>query len=400
MSYVAMIFYGIAITVARASAYSPTLATETDTLGGDTSLDRSINIKPDELDRKRNKLRTSRVKGRDLQMGFQNQSLARAIANGLRVPLSSKQIPKQKTIPEQNLSTDPLRVKIVPANAKTRGQRQRNKIRGSSGNAKKKANKKRSNVAKKRGNLNKMKINPKKNRKANKKRQNKTNPTSNKRNSRTRVNIKNKTSNAQKKRGNGRSHSQSARNKQPRQSGSVTKQRSNNNMNQRYSSSTSSFLQNINKALGGSDTSENSYGASGKPVKYPKTSSGWGGSSQPEPIIWDGGLHTETGVSGVLMPCACYDEPTWGGSSVGGKAGKASSGWGSSSAASSKSGKQPNCLCLVSGLLPDLPTTFMPTYFPTYYPTSYPTSFPTYVPTYSGDGMYVSITLFFYKRAQ
>ena len=171
-------------------------------------------------------------------------------------------------------------------------------------------------------------------------------------------------------------------------------------MNQRYSSSTSSFLQSINEALNGNTNSNVNNYSSGKPVKYqPPSLSGWGSSSSQPEIIWDGGDHTATGVSGVLMPCACYQEPSWGGGSVGGKAGKATSGWGSSSVYG-KSGKEPNCLCLVSGLLPEpeVPTTFMPTYFPTYYPTELPTYFPSFFPTESGDGMYVPIsnTLFFF----
>jgi hypothetical protein len=344
------------------------------------------------------KLRTGGEKGRDLQTTAIKPSLAQAIANGLRVPISSKQ--KQKpTLPsvqQQNVKILPANatpktrsgtpgkpslpsiqqqsVKIVAANAtpKTRAGTSGNKTRGRSSQ-----NKKRSNTTKERT-VNKKQTN------ANKKRSN----------NRVNVNSKKRKSSSKNNRGNSRNYKQSSNNKRTRVSGGSTNKhsaknmgykktrasggstnkqpgknsgnQSGNMMNQRYSSSTSSFLHGINQALSGNKgSSGGGWGGSGKPVmKYPMPVSGWGGSAPQEPpIIWDGGEQTEYGVTGVLMPCACYGEQSaWGSSS-------SSSAWGSSTTAGksgkSSSEKEHSCLCLVSELLPDdLPTTFMPTYFP------------------------------------
>ena len=408
MSYVALAFYGIALAVSRADAYS-TLDTETvrDT-PSDPSMDTTFEFHPP-LDRETN---------RSLQTGIANESLAKAIANGLRIP-SAPKIQKKTLSQPQLTSPEPLRVKIVPVPTKTKGQQQQQeKVRANSNTIKKKRS---SNANKKRGNLkNKKRSHSNKKRITNNKKQ-QTNKNSNQRKKRNRTNVKlqQKTSkkrtggrNPTKKRNvpklrnaNQRGGSKTRNGSTSRSSGTMKQQRSNNNnkmknnMNQRYSSSTSSFLQSINEALNGNTNSNVNNYSSGKPVKYqPPSSFGWGSSSSQPEIIWDGGDHTATGVSGVLMPCACYQEPSWGGgSSVGGKAGKATG----SSSMYGKSGKEPNCLCLVSGLLPEpeVPTTtFMPTYFPTYYPTELPTYFPSFFPTESGDGMYVPIsnTLFFF----
>lgn len=359
-SFVALAICGITSIMGSSGTYmAVSAAAESDMLVDRDSTEHSlisndsehILLQTDEIQSK-SKLRTTGEKGRDLQTSATKQSLAQAIANGLRVPLSSKQ--KQKPVP----SSQQLQgLKIVPANAtpKTRGGSQQSKTRGRSSNIKT-VNKKRSNTGK--------------NRNAKKAQKNATNKRSNnqnkKRNSRVSSSNKKRKSNNKKKRAN-------SRNKRTRQSGSNKKRQSGKkNMKQRTtSSSTSSFLHGINNALGGNrgSTGYGGYGSSGKPVvkypkpepgwagskpvvKYPKPVSGWGGSTHPEPpIIWDGGVHTNSGVSGVLMPCACYEEPPiWGGSTFAGKSGKASS------------EKEHNCLCLVSG--PDIATTFMPTYFP------------------------------------
>lgn len=332
----------------------------------------------EQIKRHNQKLRAGGEKGRDLQTAVTKSSLAQAMANGLRVPLSAKQ-KQQPTLPsvqQQSVKIIPPNatpktragtlgkptspsvqqhsVKIVPANAtpKTRAGTAGNKTRGSSSRNKKAVNKKRSNTTKKR-NANKKQQSAKKKRS----------------NNRVSVNSKKRKSSSKKNRGNTMNYKQSSNNKKTRvsgygtsnQSGKNTSHQSGSKMNQMYSGGTSSFLHGINQALGRNKMSSGTgWGSSGKPViKYSTPVSGWSGSAPQEPpIIWDGGDQTEYGVTGVLMPCPCYGDQsawgssTWGSSTTAGKSGKASS------------EKEHNCLCLVSELSDELPTTFMPTYFP------------------------------------
>lgn len=305
----------------------------------------------------RNQLRTIGEKGRDLQNGVTQQSLAQAIANGLRAPQHIKTT-TQKQLP----STAQVRVEIVTmkSKSKTRGNNQAKKRRNNSKkrtvnntlNVKQKQN----HVSKNRGSSRNKKRNSRSNRRNNNKKKKRSN-------------------NAMKKLSGSRNYRKGSKHGRIKQVGS--------NVIPQYSSSTSSFLHGINTALNqhqgytnGANVNLNS-NESGKPVKHPVNGviSGWGGSSKEDPIIWEGGLHTDSGWSGVLQPCACY-EPTWGGGF--GKSGKSTSGgiWGGSDGKSGK-GNGNDCLCLTSGWPPVSSTTFMPTYIPTYYPTSFPTYFPT-----------------------
>lgn len=258
----------------------------------------------------RNQLRATGEKGRDLQNGVTQQSLAQAIADGLRAPQHIKTTP-QKQLP----STAQVRVEIVTmkSNSKTRGSNQAKKRRS---NSKKRTvnntlnvNKKQNHAVKNRGSSRNKKRNSRVNRRNNNKKK------------------KKRSNNAMKTLSGSRNYRKGSKNERIKQVGS--------NVIPQYSSSTSSFLHGINTALNqhqgytnGANVNLNSIG-SGKPVKHVVSGvdSGWGGSSTEDPIIWEGGLHTDSGWSGVLQPCACY-EPTWGGSV--GKSGKSTLGgvWG------------------------------------------------------------------------
>lgn len=362
LSFIALALCGIVATLSRRDVHLLVEAAESDVAvkmnndehGLQSSDSEHPILQSHQLQRR--KLRATGEKGRDLQTVVTKKSLAQAIAHGLRVPLAAKR--KQKPAPSSHQVQG---MNIAPKNAKTKSRAgsQGEKTRGMSNNNKKKN----MNNSKKNRNDNKKQQSP------NKKRSNNQNK---KRNSSVSARNKKRKRNVKKTRSGSRNYKQSSNNKKVLRSGSNKNRQSGKNMKQR-TSSTSSFLHGINQALGGNRESSGSnggYGSTGKPVKYLKPMSGWGGSTpamkytnpvsgwggstHEPPIIWDGGTHTSAGVSGVLMPCACQEEPTfWGSSSSGGKSGKASS------------VKEHNCLCLMSGLLPDdLPTTFMPTYFP------------------------------------
>eukprot|EP00804_Cyclotella_cryptica_P012489 CCRYP_018856-RD/>CCRYP_018856-RD protein AED:0.08 eAED:0.08 QI:229/1/1/1/0.92/0.85/14/1750/566 len=327
--------------------------------------DSPIHYQLEKTQQRRTQLRAVGEKGRDLQNGFTQQSLAQAIANGLRA-----QHPSKTTTQKQLPSTAKVHVEIVAmkSNRKTRGNNQAKKNRGRNSH-------KRRNIVKKRSVNNRQNVNKKQQHGA----KNRGSSRNNKRNSRANRNNnkkmkKKRGSNAMKTLRGNRNYTQGSKHERIKQVRS--------SMVPQYSGA-SSFLNGINTALNqhqghtnGANTNLNSYG-SGKPVNHKvySVSSGWDGSSHEDPIIWEGGLHTDSGWSGVLQPCAC-SAPTWGGSV--GKSGKSSleGVWGGSS---SKSGKWngDHCLCLISGAPPSISTTFLPTYMPTYYPTSYPTYFPT-----------------------
>lgn len=304
------------------------------------SLTDSSDLPPEQkhsTQRSKLRLRTGE-KGRDLQ-STEQENLAKAISNGLRMPFATKQ--KTSAVSSPALSVEPMRLNIVKT-----GIGSGMTTRGGSANNNKNKNR-----------------NSNKNRTSKRKRVSRQNK---KRNSRASINTKKRTSSASKNRGGSRNYKQGSNNKKKRQSGSKKTHQSANNMTQRTSSA-SSFLKGINQVVGDNRgySKIKSYGGygSGKPVKYippPPSTSAWGGSSHlVDSIIWDGGVHTNQGVAGVLEPCPCVTP--WG-SSAHGKSGKASSA---------------KCLCLVAAALP-----VMPTYYPTYFPTYVPTYFPTYTPTY------------------
>ena len=119
---------------------------------------------------RRNQLRATGEKGRDLQNGVTQQSLAQAIANGLRAPQHIKTTP-QKQLP----STAQVRVEIVTmkSNSKTRGNNQAKKRRSNSKkrtvNNAQNVKKKQNHAAKNRGSSRKKKRNSRVNRRNNNK---------------------------------------------------------------------------------------------------------------------------------------------------------------------------------------------------------------------------------------
>ena len=330
-----------------------------------------------------------REKGRDLQINISQQTIAQAIADGLRAPIpTSTSVQRQPPYTGQaqigaNVMTTyngqartGANVMITKTKMKTRGASRGKKTRLNNINKKRAGNQ-----------LKKPAVNNNKRRNANKKRNTTKNRDANNKRKQNAVKQRGSSSNTKKRnsRGSGVSKKRASTKKRGvnamKKRATTLKYKKSSNMNKtnRGGSSASSFLQGINNALnrhqGYGSGGRSNHGNGGKPIKYKVSSgasSGWGGSTQSQnQIYWDQGTHTDTGWSGVLEPCACHDEPTntWGGSSANGKSGK----WGGG-------GKfdHLDCLCLVGGELPGGSyKTFLPTYFPTYYPTSYPTSFPT-----------------------